>query len=99
MTVDKYVLFRMTGKIAGKTTYRILVVVPRRGFSAHISIHGEAVGIAEEWQRQMHPNMPRAHWTAYPRPQMGDPLEAIYGRETDTSSPTDVREKGSSSKE
>jgi hypothetical protein len=76
--IGTYVLFRMTGKVAGKDTYRLIVAVPRQG--PNISLHGEAVSIADAWQQETHPNMPRARWDAYPRPHMGDPRETIYGR-------------------
>lgn len=71
--IGEYILFRCTGKVAGKDMYRLLVIVQKK--NPGMSIHGEAVSIADEWQRQTHPNMPRARWDAYPRPVMGDPRE------------------------
>lgn len=68
----------MTGKVAGKVMYRILVIVPQTG--PGISMHGEAVALADAWQQETHPRMPRARWDAYPRPAMGDPREIIYGK-------------------
>lgn len=78
--IGKYVLYRMTGTVKGKRTFRIIVVVPQMYGPSKTSMTGDATRLAEEWQQLYHPGVPAATWTAYPRPAMGDPLETIYGR-------------------